>query len=51
MWALEMVKCNFSGKRCDNKVKIFQKMFPDSRITKGCSMQRTFSSVLKQLIY
>ena len=41
LWALEMFKCNFSGQSCDNKFLFFQRMFPDSSISKSCSMQRT----------
>ena len=35
LWALEMVQYNFSGNSCDNKLLLFQKMFPDSTIAKN----------------
>ena len=28
MWALEMVKCHFSGKSCENKYQLFPKKIP-----------------------
>ena len=41
LWALEMVKNNFSGRSCDKKFLLFERMFPDSTIAKHSSMQRT----------
>ena len=41
LWALEMVKNNFSGRSCDKKFLLFERMFPDSTIAKNSSMQRT----------
>ena len=32
---------NFSGRSCDNRFLLFQKMFPDSSIAKSFSMQRS----------
>ena len=30
LWALEIVKCNFSKRSYNNKFQLFQRMFPDS---------------------
>ena len=43
LWALEMVKCNFSGLSCNNRFQL-KKKFPDSGIAKSSSIQRTHSA-------
>ena len=34
LWAIEMIKCNFSGLGFDNKFKPFQRMFLDKGVAK-----------------